>query len=76
MNGSWQFQTQWGTFAIIPTDGRFEAMFNDERLGSYHSPGAALGDLVGGHTSWPSNGLDPSKAGLPDKLSEWTLVRR
>lgn len=76
MNGYWMFKTRWESFAIVPRAGRFEVVFDDEGLGSYHSAIAALDDLVGGHTYWPSNGLDPSTAGLPDELSEWAFVRR
>lgn len=63
-------------FAIVPQGDRFEAMFEDESLGSYHSAVAALDDLVGGHTFSPSNGLDTSEIGLPDELAEWTFVPR
>lgn len=50
-------------------------MYEDESLGSYHSPEATLDDLVGGHTFFPSNGVDPSECGLPDVLADWTFVR-
>ncbi len=76
VNGYWKYKTQWGTFAIIPQRGRFEVMFDDENLGSYHTAVAALDDLVGGHTFSPSNGLDTSDIGLPDELAEWTFVKR
>jgi hypothetical protein len=43
----WFYETRWGTFAIVSKRNRFVAMFEDEELGSYHSPQAALDDLVG-----------------------------
>lgn len=64
-------KTRYGTFAIVGQHGGWHAMYGDENLGTYESPEAALDDLVGGHTFFPSNGLDPSEAGLPDELSEW-----
>lgn len=41
----------------------------------YASAEQALDGLVGGHTFSLSNGLDPSKAGLPGELSEWICRR-
>jgi hypothetical protein len=72
----WMFVTQWGMFSIIPRGEQFEVMFNEESLGFYPSPTAALEDLVCGYTSWPSNGLNPAEAGLPGELPEWIFVRR
>ena len=67
----WFFRSRVGTWRIRAHGGRFVAMWEDESLGSYHTPEAALDDLVGGHTWSPSSGADSSKAGLPDALSEW-----
>jgi hypothetical protein len=75
MRGYWQFETQRGTFRIVPRSGRFHPFYGDEDLGSYHSVEAALDDLVGGHTFFPSNGIDPSTCGLPDEIAEWTFIR-
>ena len=75
MRGYWQYTTRRGTFRIVPRQGRFHPLYEDEDLGSYHSVAAALDDLVGGHTFFPSNGLDPSECGLPDEIGEWTFVR-
>lgn len=74
MSGYFVFATKAGRFAIVPSSGRWHAMFEDERLGSYASPQHALDDLAGGHCDWPSCG-DPSTFGLPDELSDWTFVR-
>ena len=75
MNGYWEFKCRKGTFRIVPRNGRFDACYEDESLGSYHSAEMALDDLVGGHTTWPSNGLDSSTCGLPDELSEWLFIK-
>ena len=72
-SGYWEFETRRGTFRIVPKDGGFHPFFEDEDLGHYHSAEAALDDLVGGHTSWPSNGIDPSTCDLPEELAEWRL---
>lgn len=67
----WKFTTRWGMVAIVAVGGRFNAMFDDENLGSYHSAAAALDDLTGGHTFTPSCGVDTDAMGLPEDLSEW-----
>jgi hypothetical protein len=69
-----QYSTKFGTFRIVPRAGSFHPFFEDEDLGAYHSAEGALDDLVGGHTSFPSNGLDPSTCGLPDEIAEWTFM--
>lgn len=72
----WFYKTKYGVFRIVQSqDGRWLAMSNDEALGSYHRPEAALDDLVGGHTFTPSNGIETDEAGLPDELSAWTPIR-
>jgi len=73
-SGRWVFYTPWGVFSIRPNDDGFAPFFEEENLGWYQTVSTALDDLVGGHTFTPSNGLDTSKAGLPDDLSEWTFV--
>lgn len=75
MPGYWEFRTRRGMFRIAPRAGSFHPFCEDEDLGAYHSAAAALDDLVGGHTYFTSNGLDPSVCGLPDDISEWTFVR-
>jgi hypothetical protein len=63
-------------FFIIPVGGRFEVRFEDEVLGSYYSLASALDNLLSGQVDWPSTGLDPSKADLPDDIGQWTFVGR
>lgn len=68
-------KTTAGEFRIAQErGGRWQTMFEDEGLGSYDTAQQALDDLAGGHTHWPSCG-DPSRFGLPNELSDWTLVR-
>ena len=76
MREHWQCRTRHGTFSIRPFNDGWSPYFEDENLGWYHSPNSALDDLVGGHTISPSSGVDTADCGLPDELSEWTLVRR
>lgn len=71
--GYWTCHTRAGAFTIRQwPDGRWHPMFEKESLGSYRSAQAALDDLVGGHTHWPSSGVDPSTLGLPDDITDWT----
>jgi hypothetical protein len=72
--GYWQYKTKFGIFRIVPRAGSFNPFFEDEDLGAYHSVEAALDDLIGGHTFFPSNGLDPSTCGLPDEITGWAFV--
>ena len=67
----YQYRTKIGTFSIRSLRERWHVFFEDENLGAYASPLAALDDLVGGHTFWPANGVDPSTLGIPDELKEW-----
>jgi hypothetical protein len=76
MSGYWRYATKIGVFSIMQNrDGRWHATFEDGSLGSYHSPQAALEDLVGGHVDFPDSSVDTSALGLPDELSEWEAVR-
>ena len=76
MRGHWRHRTYWGEFAIrAGCDQRWHAVFRDQSLGAYPDPIAALTALVKGRTSWPSNGLNPLAAGLPESLKQWEFVR-
>lgn len=77
MASGYFFRTRGGVFGIVESNGRWLAAFEAESLGSYHSPEAALGDLVGGHVFWPSNNrkaFETSLAELPASLSSWERV--
>lgn len=68
----WTYQTRHGLWAIARSpDGCWHPMLDDEDLGSYHSPGSALEELVGGYSFWPGSGVDPSGCALPDELDDW-----
>lgn len=69
------YNSRFGTFTIMQKNNRWHIVFDGENLGSYATPEQALDDLVGGHTYWPSNGIDPSECGLPDELSAWSKSR-
>jgi len=76
MEGYWTFETRYGRFFIFPREERFIVRFKDEVLGSYPTLATALDNLLSGHVDWPSTGLDPSKADLPDDIAGWTFVGR
>jgi hypothetical protein len=53
----------------VPVGDRFNVMFRDENLGTYHSAVAAIDDLISQHT------YSPAKMGLPNELSGWMFAR-
>lgn len=68
----YQYHTNQGTVGILPEpEGRWKVLFDEENLGSYHSPEAAADDVSGGHTFSPSNGVDLGELGIPGDLGEW-----
>jgi len=72
---TYSYKTRAGTFFIKQISHRWHVIYQDDSLGSYHSPQHALDDLVGGHTFSPSNGIDTSSLGIPDELGEWSVQR-
>lgn len=71
MKTRYTYRTRVGLFSIeLQPNGRWEAMFEDERLGSYLTPQQALDDLASGAVHWPSCG-DPSRFSLPDEIGDW-----
>lgn len=76
MQKVWQIENKFGVWSIIPRNGRYQATWNDENLGSYFAPGQAAEDLANGHVFFPSSGIDPSTCGLPEDIGEWPVVRR
>lgn len=67
----WRYRTRRGTVSILPVQGRWGLFYDDENLGSYHSPEAAADDAARGHTFTPSNGVDLGSIGIPYDLSDW-----
>lgn len=72
----WYFQTKLGTVSVRPVGDRWHLYFEDEDLGSYHSPPSAADDAAGGHTFAPSNGIDLGQLGIPEDINEWTPISR
>ena len=68
-----RYRTRMGTVMIVARNGRWDVIYNDEALGSYHSPAAAADDVAGGHTFSPSNGIDFADLDIPDGIEEWEL---
>lgn len=63
--------TRVGLFSIVLNhDGRWQALFEGEALGSYSTSQQALDDLASGASLWPSCG-DPSQLSLPDEIADW-----
>lgn len=59
-------------FAIkLKTNGRWLAIVDEEALGTYHRPEAALDDLLGGHAG---GDIDTSEYGLPETLRDWQAI--
>lgn len=71
----WRYKTKEGTFYIVEKNGWFQVVFDNDSLGSYKTPQQAVDDLAGGHTFWPSSGVDPSELCIPEDLGEWERVR-
>lgn len=68
----YSFTTRAGTFHIIlQRDTRWYTYCEDEYLGDYETAAKAVDDLTGGHTFWPSSGVDPATVGLPSELEDW-----
>lgn len=63
--------------AVIAQDsvkGHYHAIFDGESLGRYETIQQAVSELSGGHTFWPSTGIDPSTLGIPDDVGDWDRV--
>jgi hypothetical protein len=74
MKKLYRFQTRVGWFFIAERNGRFCAVFGNEPLDCYATLQQALDDLAGGHTHWPSMGVDPASLDISDDLSDWEPV--
>ena len=71
----WKFRTEHGVWQIRASGRSWVVLFEAEVLGSYLNMMAALDDLVGGHTKWPSCG-NPALCGLTDDFGKWEPIRR
>lgn len=79
MQTLYTFQTCKGLARIDqnPKNKLFYAVFDDESLGSYHSPEQAAAELSAGCTFIPVSGLEIVTLGIPSELGSWNreLVR-
>lgn len=70
-NTLYYFRTRAGLAEIRAENGRYNVYFDDQGLGSYHSPQQAAEDLSTGSTFSPSSGVDLAELGIPDDVQEW-----
>lgn len=63
-----------GPVFIVPYRERWIVLYDDENLGSYHSPEAAADDVAGGHTDSPSNGVDLGDLGISENINDWVRL--
>jgi hypothetical protein len=67
----YRHSTRLGPVYILRNKARWDIVFNNEDLGSYHSPKAAADDAAGGHTFTPSNGISLDKLNLSYDIGDW-----
>lgn len=76
MEGYWRWRTPRGQVSIVPDGrGRFDLMFDYEKIGSYHRPEFAHDDAIHGSHFSTSSGVRTSDLDLPTDLSDWEFVR-
>lgn len=69
---SFSFQTRKGAVHIVPeNNGRWQVVFQNQGLGSYHTPAAAADDVAGGHTFMPSDGTDLGDLDISPDIGDW-----
>lgn len=56
---------------IAPFRDKWVIIMENDNLGEYSTPQMALDDLVGGQTTFPPSGIDPSTLGLPEDIEDW-----
>jgi hypothetical protein len=66
--------TKRGPVVISPIKGRWCVVYDNENLGSYHTPSAAADDVAGGHTFAPSSGVDLGELGISADIADWKRV--
>ncbi len=70
-NTLFYFQTTAGLAEIRFVNGRYDVYFEDEGLGSYHSPQHAAEDISRGSTFSHSSGVDLSGLNIPADPLDW-----
>ena len=68
---SYVFQTRKGAVSIVPQNERWQVIYKDQGLGSYHTPAAAADDVAGGHTFMPSDGTDLGSLDISPDIGDW-----
>ena len=58
----------------MPRNERWHIVYDEEDLGSYHSPRSAADDASGGHTFSPSNGVDFGDLDISEDIGEWETI--
>ena len=71
MRNLYVWPTRIGPFYIAESGGRYHVIYENESLGSYHSPEAAASDVAGGHTFSIAGCVDTATLGIPENLTEW-----
>ena len=56
---------------IAPFRDQWVIIMENDNLGTYATPQMAVEDLVGGRTTFPPSGVDPSKLDLPADVADW-----
>jgi hypothetical protein len=69
------YRTSKGPFYIVQRGDRWHILYDGENLGNHHSARAAASELSGGHTDFPSNGVDPGTLSIPEDLAEWEFSK-
>lgn len=67
----YRHNTHIGPVYILRNKARWNIVFDNQDLGSYHTPEAAAEDAAGGHTFTPSNGISLDRLNLSDDLGDW-----
>ena len=70
----YRYRTRRGPVYIVPRGERWHIVYDEEDLGSYHSPRSAADDASGGHTFSPSNGVDLGDLDIPEDIGEWETI--
>ncbi len=73
---SYVFQTRKGAVSLVPEEsGRWQVVYKDQGLGSYHTAAAAADDVAGGHTFRPSDGTDLGSLDISPDIGDWEQRR-
>jgi hypothetical protein len=74
MSFYYSYKTRKGIVKIVPVNGRYNVIYDEQDLGSYHSPVAAADDVSGGYTFMPSCGTDLGELDISSDIGDWDKV--